>query len=112
MKYPKLVPKSLCKIPIVVCLESEGLSHLGEPLSIIERSLMCNFQDSATTVLTMEKKIVEVRGVALFDGDIAPELANISSGHVVVFGEERRIASGMKARNPDGTVNYTRLEVV
>ena len=48
----------------------------------------------------------------MFDGDIAPDMAVISGGTVEVFGEKRRIERGMKARNPDGSVNYTRLEVV
>ena len=60
----------------------------------------------------MKKKTVEITGTAMFDGDIAPDMAVISGGTVEVFGEKRRIERGMKARNPDGSVNYTRLEVV
>lgn len=111
MKYPKLVPKNMCKTPIKVIIESEKINYDGEPVSM-ELDLLCNFQDVAKTIFTDEKKTVEITGTALFDGDIAPDMAAISGGTVEVFGEKRRIEKGMKARNPDGSVNYTRLEVV
>lgn len=111
MRYPCLVPARLCRVPILVHLESEEISHLGEPVQRVELELMCNFQDRVKTVLTAEKKLVEVTGTAMFPGDIAPAFS-LSGGTVTVFGQERRIASGMKARNPDGTVNYCKLEVV
>lgn len=41
-----------------------------------------------------------------FDSDV------IVSGYVVIFGRKRRITKGTKARNFDGTVNYTRLDVI
>ena len=112
MKYPCLVPKRLCKVPIHILLESEGLTNLGEPEQILELDLMCNFQDRAKTILTTEKKLVQITGTALFPGDIAPDFPTLSGGTVTIFGEERRIEQGMKARNPDGTVNYCQLEVV
>lgn len=59
-----------------------------------------------------EQKIVQVTGSALFCGDIAPDVPVISCGVATVFGVERTIVSGEKARNPDGTVNYTRLELM
>lgn len=112
MKYPCLVPKRLCKTPVQVHLESEGLTPQGLPVRVLDADLLCNFQDSAKTILTAEKKLVQITGTALFPGDIAPEMPSLSSGTVSVFGEERRIEQGMKARNPDGTVNYCRLDVV
>ena len=112
MKYPCLVPKRLCKTDISVHLESEETTNLGEPAVVLDLDLKCNFQDKAKTILTAEKKLVQVTGTALFPGDIAPDLPSLSGGFVKVFGQERRIVQGMKARNPDGTVNYCRLEVV
>lgn len=112
MKYPCLVPKYLCKTKIHVRLESERINNLGEPEKVLELDLKCNFQDRAKTVLTTEKKLVQITGTALFTGDIAPEFPSLSGGTVTVFGEERRILQGTKARNPDGTVNYCQLEVI
>ena len=65
MKYPCLVPKRLCKTPVHVHLESEGLSNLGEPLHVYDADLLCNFQDKAKTILTAEKKLVQITGTAL-----------------------------------------------
>ena len=112
MRYPCLVPQKLCKTEIHVHLESEGLTNLGEPKYTADLDLTCNFQDRAKTILTAEKKLVQITGTALFPGDIAPELPSLSGGTVTVFGEMRRIVQGTKNRNPDGTVNYCTLEVM
>lgn len=112
MKYPCLVPKRLCKVPVHVHLESEELSNEGEPKYSMDADLLCNFQDKAKTVLTAEKKLIQITGVALFPGDIAPDMPSLSGGTLTAFGEERRIEQGCKNRNPDGTVNYCSLEVV
>lgn len=40
----------------------------------------CNYQDKVKTILTAEKKLIEVTGTALFAGDIAPTLPVISGG--------------------------------
>lgn len=111
MKYPSLVPKSMCKTPIDVTVYGEGLTETGSPVIEYRDNVMCNYQDNAHTVLTAEKKVVTLSGTALICGDIAPQLAVISDGVVKVFGIEREIYKGTKARNPDGTVNYTRLEL-
>lgn len=112
MKYPCLVPKRLCKTDICVYLESEKINNLGEPEQTLTLHLKCNYQDTAKTILTAEKKLIQVSGTALFPGDIAPAWPTLSGGTVTIFGQTRRIIQGMKARNPDGTVNYCRLEVV
>lgn len=112
MKYPCLVPLRLCKTDIHVELDQEGYGNYGKPLEPVIYDGKCNYQDSSKTIQTSEKKIVQITGVALFPGDIAPNLPTISGGTVEVYGVRRRIERGMKARNPDGTVNYSKLELV
>ena len=112
MRYPCLVPEKLCKTDIIVYIEAEELTEDGGPVVLAEMALRCNYQDSAKTIWSSEEKKIQLTGIALFCGDIAPDLTVISGGKVVIFGEERRIHQGRKARNPDGTVNYTELMLV
>ncbi len=112
MKYPCLVPKRLCRTDIVLSFDREGLNEYGEPLEPLEYSGKCNYQDRARTVLTAEKKLVEITGTVLVPGDACPDLPVISGGSAVVFGVRRRILQGRKARNPDGSVNHTEVMLV
>lgn len=112
MKFPCLVLSQWCKTPIRLSLEQEGLNEYGEPLRTIEYSGCCNYQDKARTVLTSQKKLVEITGSALFPGDICPGIPTISGGTAILFGVPRRILEGRKARNPDGSVNYTEVLLV
>ena len=111
MKYPKLVPDRMCTTEMEVGIYGEGLSETGSPIIVCQKKLKGNYQDKASTKLTAEQKIVTLDGKAYFDGDICPKQSVISSGYVKVFGVKRSIYQGTKARNPDGTVNFTLLEL-
>lgn len=112
MVYPSLVRKEDCKTDIKVVLYGEGTTEEGEPVIVLESNLKCNYQDKAKRVLTAEKVLIQLTAKAYFFGDIAPDLPVISGGQVTVFGEIRKIYQGTKARNPDGSVNYTELEIM
>ena len=43
-------------------------------------------------------------------GDVVPNI--MASGYVVVFGHKQNISKVTKARNLDGSVNYTKIEVI
>lgn len=109
MKFPCLILERFCTTPIHIVVEKEGLNKYGEPETAFEGDVMCNYQDSSKTVLTADKKLVQLSGIAQIPGDIAPELPTLSGGTAIIFGVERRIFQGTKARNPDGTVNFTEL---
>ena len=111
MIYPKLVRECDCKTDIHVVLYGEGVTEDGEPIVVLEDDFKCNYQDKAKKIWTSDKVLVEVTGICLIPGDIAPELATIPKGIVKVFGMERELILGTKARNPDGTVNFTQLEI-
>ena len=112
MRYPKLVPEKLCKTDITLEFEQEGLNVYGEPLQTITWQGKCNYQDKARTVYTAEKKLIQITGTALISADPCQELPVISSGTAEVMGVKRQIIQGMKARNPDGTVNYVEVMLV
>lgn len=109
MRYPCLVPRRLCKTPISIQIDQEGLNEYGEPFSTVTYSGTCNYQDKAKTVLTAEKKLVEITGSALLPGDICPQMPVIPGGEATIFGVKRQVIEARKARNPDGTVNYTEV---
>ncbi len=112
MKFPCLVPAWVCKTDIEVCIEQEGVNKYGEPLETIKWTGKANYQDKGKTVLTAEKKLIQLSGCALIPGDIAPDIPVISGGTIKIYGVERYIYEGTKARNIDGTVNFTRLDVI
>lgn len=112
MNYPCLVQKRLCKTNVHLSIEQEGVDKYGDPLETMELDLKCNYQDKGKTVLTAEKKLITLNGMAYFPGDICPSLSLITGGTIEVNGVKRDIYQGTKARNPDGTVNYTLIEVM
>ena len=112
MKYPSLVRKQDCKTDIHVVLYSDEISEEGAPIIVLEDDFKCNYQKKKKRVLTDEKVSVQVAGTCLFHEDIAPNITDLHSGKVTIFGKERDIAQGIKARNPDGTVNYVELDII
>lgn len=112
MKWPQLVPERLCKTDCHVTLYGEGVTEDGAPVVLLDADLKCNYQDKAKKVFTKEQKLVQITGSAYFCCDIAPDTPTICGGEFTVHGVKREIYQGTKARNPDGSVNYTLLEVV
>lgn len=113
MKFPCLVKKKFCKTPVTVSIDSTKLSEDGElEEAILIKDVKCNLQMGARTSFTKDKEKIELSGVALFRGDICPTLPVIASGTVTINGNEYSINKGTKNLNPDGTVNYTTLELI
>ena len=111
MHWPRLIPPSLCTMPAKVSIDTGGTDEDGAPVPALKVEAKCNFQSSAKVVLTTDRREVQIAGVCLFDGDLVPELPELTSGTVEVAGGRYKLFRGSKARNPDGTVNYTRLEL-
>lgn len=109
MRFPDLVPARVCTTPIRLVILQEGVDEDGAPMEAFAADLLCNWQDGGKTELTSEQAYVRITGRAYFPGDIAPALPAITAGYGEVFGSRRAIAGGVKARNPDGTVNYTEV---
>jgi hypothetical protein len=110
MNFPKLVRNP--KTPVRVVITAAEPNEFNETATLLDADFLCNYQDAAAVKYTADKRSLEVTGAIYIDGDILPGAAVISSGRVVIFGERREIAKGTKARNLDGSVNYTRLDVI
>lgn len=136
MKYPKLVPKRLCNTTVRV-LFSGNLNIEGLPEKKLIYDGKCNLLNCSKTVFTSNKREQTIEAVALFDGDIAPYMQKIAgdvtvsvvesldceSGEMIqaessdpllfdTFGDLHQIFRGTRAHNPDGSVNYTKLELI
>lgn len=110
-RWPQLILPQFCMTDIEVTVESEDLNENGTPKTLLEWTGKCNYQEKSKRVWTSDKVLVDVSGTCLIPGDIAPELMIIPSGKVTIMGTERIMIQGTKARNPDGTVNFTQLEL-
>lgn len=135
MKYPQLVPKRLCNSVANVTFTG-AITVTGEPETIFSYQGRCNLSRKTKQVLTADKRLITIEAVALFNGDIAPYLNELKGSFAVkevfavdcednrnietedgetltfeAYGKEYNIFRASKERNPDGTVNYTRLEL-
>lgn len=59
-----------------------------------------------------ERRLMQLQATALFNGDIAPDMEIMAGTVTTKNGGTWMIHSSSRARNPDGTVNYTSLELV
>ena len=112
MKYPPLVPDAVCRTPISLTIYADELTEDGAPVVAATYEGCCNYQASAQRVYTYDKHYFQLTGKALFNGDIFPEFSFIADGEAVIFGETWRILRSTKARNPDGSVNYTEIQLM
>lgn len=110
MRYPKLVPESVCVTPCVV-YRTDGLNRDGSKKKTVVYRGGCFHSERSMQKLNADKQLITLTGEALFCGDIAPD-APVIDGYAEIGGREYRIYGSEKAKNPDGTVNYTRLDLI
>lgn len=110
MRWPQLVPVRACTIPITVHL-TQGEGEDGVPREVRTIQAKCNYSEKSRQVLDDQRRLVQLAASALFPGDLAPELPQLE-GWVEVMGASREIYRAARGRNPDGTVNFTQLELM
>ena len=88
-----------------------GFATVLQDSNSFDLDALCNYQGSAKRVRTDKETFVQLTGICLFNGDIAPSVLEIGTGEAIIFGEKRTIVSGKKARNPDGSVNYCEVDL-
>ena len=111
MRWPQLVPDCVCTTSITLTL-TNGVTERGAPDEVILEDKKCNFSEKMKQVLDAERRLVTLSAVALFNGDIAPNLKTLEGYVFVDGGPQLLIFRAERPRNPDGTVNYTRLELM
>lgn len=110
MSWPRLVPPGVCHTACTVEL-TDGFGEDGAPKIVAKLDLRCNWQDAPRQVMNAERQLIQLGGTALFDGDIAPSV-DVLAGTAQIYGRSWTIYRGSKCRNPDGTVNFTKLELM
>ncbi len=108
--YPKLVRTA--KTPAEITLYAAEMNEFNEREAAVCGIFLCNFQAGGGIAFTEQKQQIRLSGTLLIDGDICPECFAPVDGTVTVNGAEFRAVRVQKCRNPDGSVNYTKIEVV
>jgi hypothetical protein len=112
MKYPKLVRKQDCKTPVQITFYSNELGEDGEQISYGPYAVSCNYQEKLYNENTDKSAISRGLGKIYLTDDIIPGHDDFNDGFVEILGNKRQIKQVIKARNPDGTVNYLEIDVI
>lgn len=111
MKWPDLVPPSVCNTKIKIVWE-DGIDEDGAPAVKTIYDGRCNYSEKSMDVLDAERRLIRLEAVALLHGDPVPN-SDIAGTAVIGGGTVRRkIFRSYRARNPDGSVNFTKLELM
>lgn len=107
----KLVyPKYFDVTPVIVYLV-DGINEDGEENIIDTWTGKCNYSETSKRVQDKDGQWIHLSGVVHVCGDIFPNAGKII-GHVLINGQTMDIVGSSRPRNPDGSVNHTRLELI
>ena len=110
MKYPKLVLPHTCTTDVTVVLTGDNDEN-GEAAVVKEIRTKCNRQTKVQNVQQGERYVQKLKTTLLFDGALAETDSQLKGYVSFAVDCKSNILSGFLARNPDGTVNYTQLEL-
>lgn len=105
-------PSHLLTIPCVIKLNLEGLNEQGEPEAAFTWSGKVIFSEKSRTTMTADQRIIRLEGQVIIKGDIAPAIETISDGEVSIKEKTYSVYRSERARNPDGSVHHTVLELM
>lgn len=88
-----------------------GLDDDGAPEVVGSWSGMCNYSERVRRVQNKDGQWVSLAAVLHMKGDILPDVIFSSGLASVETSGEHIIASYSRPRNPDGSVNHTRIEL-
>lgn len=104
-------PDFLCVTPCEIKLDEPHISEEGEPMTAATIKTSCIYSERRKRLYDKDGKYTELVGKVIIKGDIAPKMREISSGTITIHKREMTIYSGIRAKNPDGTVNHTEFEL-
>ncbi len=118
--YPAFADVTPAKVQI-----TDGLDADGKPVVVLEWEGLCNYSEKERTVTDRDGHKIRLGAVLHTGHDIAATLYGrsvygkdpygsrpIVSGKVEICGRVWNIYHASRPRNPDGTVNHTRLELM
>lgn len=105
-----LYPSFFDTVPIDIFLVK--ISEDGEEVVDKEWHGLCNFSETNKRVQNSKGLWVHLSGVVHIKGDIFPDVPLITKGYVIFNKQKINIWNASRPRNPDGTVNHTRLELM
>ena len=110
MKWPQLVKPWTCKVPITITL-TDGIQEDGSPKTVAVVKTTCNCNGKGGWSVDENRQMVRYTCTVLIPGDIAPQLVHLE-GEADLLGKTLTIHAADRALNPDGSVNFTRLELM
>jgi uncharacterized protein YaiE (UPF0345 family) len=98
--------------PIEVSLY-DGLTEEGAPNIVKTFTGWGNVKEKTKTIRGNDGQLITLNGVITIGCDIAPEL-EVITGHVKIYGgsKEWKVYNGSRVKNPDGSINHTKLELI
>ena len=118
--YPAFADVTPAKIQI-----TEGMDADGKPVVVLEWEGLCNYSEKERTITDRDGRSIRLGAVLHTGHDIAATRYGRSvygeapygsrptvSGTVEICGRVWHIYHASRPRNPDGTVNHTRLELM
>ena len=109
MRYPK-IPNIFLNVDVDLTVTSNKTSMTGSPEVILKKKFKCNYQSANDKNSSDFERGTGVTAVIIISGNIFKNDTNQScGGSAVVMGVKHTITNISLVRNPDGTVNYTRI---
>lgn len=109
MKYPK-IPKAFLKTEVELIVTSSETTMTGSPEILLKKKVMCNYQSANEKNSTEFERNTGVKAVIIVSGNIFKSDDVIPcGGSAVMNGVSHQIMNISLVRNPDGTINFTKI---
>lgn len=109
MKYPK-IPNIFLNTDVDLTVTSSKTGTNGKAEVILQKKFKCNYQSANEKNSSDYERSTGVTAVIIISGNIFKSDVNLScGGSAVVKGVKHTITNISLVRNPDGTVNFTKV---